>query len=94
MSPFTKLHFWSRRASWRAGALGKLLVRLAGLAIAMTLAVQIGLVITTVIAAVLTAIAALFVLGAFTAEWRTAGVRTAQQYRRITHRSLTGKDRH
>lgn len=94
MSPYMRLFFRARRAGWRAQATAKFLVRIALLALGVVLAIQVGQILVTLIVAGAAAVALLFILGAFTAEWRHAGVRVGQQYRRLTHRPLSGKDGH
>lgn len=86
MSPFLRLYFWTRRASWRSAVLGRLAVKLALLAVAVVLAVVAGpwQVAAAVVAAAVVAL--VFTLGRFSAEWRNAGVTVGRQYRRLTRR--------
>jgi hypothetical protein len=86
VSPFLRLHFWTRRASWRATAVGRLLVKLAVLAGAVFLAVRIGQwqITATVVAVALVVL--VFALGQLAADWRHAGVTVGRQYRRLTRR--------
>jgi hypothetical protein len=90
MNPFMRAHFWVRRVSWRARTVLTLLVRLALLGLVVVLLVQVGQILVTVAVALAAAVALVFILGAFAAEWRKAGVRIAQQYRRLA-RPLSGK---
>jgi hypothetical protein len=86
VSPFLQLYFWTRRASMRSAAVGRLLAKLALLAGAVFLAVLVGqgLVVAVVVAIALVVL--VFVLGRFSAEWRNAGVTVGRQYRRLTRR--------
>lgn len=86
MSPFLRLHFWTRRASWRSAAVGRLLVKLAVSAGAVFLAVRIGQWQLTVVVAAVALLVLVFALGRFDAEWRHAGVTVGRQYRRLTRR--------
>ncbi len=83
MSPFMRLFFWSRRAGWRAGAFGRLLGRLAVLALAVFAAVAVGQALVVVAVAVAAVIALVFILGDFTTQWRNAHVTVGRQYRRL-----------
>lgn len=95
MSPFMRLYFWTHRAAWRAGVLVKLLVRLALLAVAVFVAIEVGQILVTFVVAVAALVVLFFILGSFTAGWRTAGVRVGQRYRRLTRRGrVSGKDSH
>lgn len=86
MSPFMRLFFWSRRAGWRASALARLLVRLAVLAVAVFITVQVGQALVVVVAVVVAAVALFFILGAFTTDWRNAAVTVGRQYRRLARK--------
>lgn len=80
------LLFWSRRAGWRAQAFGRLIVRLALLALAVFAAVQVGQALVVVVVAAAAAVALLFILGAFTTDWRNAQVTVGRQYRRLARK--------
>lgn len=86
MSPFMRLFFWRRRAGWRARAFGQLLVRLAVLALSVFIAVVVGQALVVVAVAVAAVVALLFILGAFTTDWRNAHVTVGRQYRRLQKR--------
>ena len=86
MSPFLRLHFRMRRAFWRGRALAVLVFRLALLGVGMFLAIEVGKVLVAVLVGLVAVVAAVLCLGAFTADWRYAGVRLGQQYRRLTRR--------
>lgn len=85
MSPFLQLYFWTRRASMRSAAVGRLLTKLALLAGAVFLAVLVGQWLVVAVVAIALVIL-VFVLGRFSAEWRNAGVTVGRQYRRLTRR--------
>lgn len=86
MSPFLRLYFRARRASWRSAAVVRLLVKLAVLAGAVFLAIRFGSWEVVVVVVVVALVALVFVVGRFDAEWRTAGVTVGRQYRRLTRR--------
>ena len=81
-----RLHFWSRQAGWRAGAVGRLLVRLTLLALAVFVAIQVGQVLVVVAVAAAAVVGLTFILGAFTTDWRNAAVTVGRQYRRLSHK--------
>lgn len=84
MNFFLGLRLWTRRAGWRAGAVIKLLLRLALIAVGMFLVIEVGHILVTIAVIVAAAVAGLYVIGSFSETWRHAGVRAGQQYRRLT----------
>lgn len=80
------LFFWARRARWRARALGQLLVRLAVPVVAAVIAIMTGQFIVAAAVTAAAAVAALFIFGAFTTDWRNAHVTVGRQYRRLRKR--------
>lgn len=94
MNALLRFHFWLRRAAWRTGASLRLVVHLVLIALGVVLAIEVGQILVTFAVAAAALVALVIALGSFTERWRHAGVRVGQQYRRLTHRSLTGKDAH
>lgn len=86
MSPFLGLFFWTRRASLRARAFGRLMIRLALLVAAVAVAVREGPVLVAAAVVVAALVALIFVLGTFTVDWRNAHVTVGRQYRRLKKR--------
>jgi hypothetical protein len=86
VSPFLGLYFRARRASWRSAAVGRLLAKLALLAVAVFVAVQVSSWQVAAVAVAVALVALVFILGRFSAEWHNAGVTVARQYRRLARR--------
>ena len=90
MSPFLRLYFLGRLFGRRASVLGRLFVRLALVALAVAVAINAGGDLVGVACVAGAGVALVVVVGAFTAQWRNAGVRTSTEYRRLTRRWRRG----
>ncbi|HEX4811705.1 MAG TPA: hypothetical protein VFV66_02995 [Nonomuraea sp.] len=80
------LFFWARRARWRARAVRQLLVRLAVPVVAAVIAIATGQFLAALVVTAAAVVIALFIVGAFTTDWRNAHVTVNRQYRRLQKR--------